>query len=185
MADLPNATITPTAIPPGPRRNTQASTRLLHEWAQMQPWDAQPTYELRLGPTVTTTDGAPLTPQLEAMLRNRNWYADLVGSLSGELTVVEAKVVADFASIGQLEGYLTLVPSTPALRPFLNKPIRAVLLVAAADSAVTQQAINKGIRVEVFTPQWVQEYLTQKHFRRRSFAQAEAVAPSETPEDGS
>lgn len=173
MSDDGTPQITPSAIPPGPRRATMASTRLLHEWALTQPWDAQPVYELRLGPTQQSVNGAPLTPAIEAMLRNANWYADLVGTQQGELWVVEAKVVANFAAIGQLEGYVSLVPSTPSLHQFLNKPVRPVLLVGVSDSVVAQLAQNKGIRLIVFSPDWINEYLTAKHFRRRSFARVE------------
>lgn len=173
MSDDQGATINPTPIPPGPRRNVQASTRLLHEWAVMQAWDEQPTYELRLGPTVMSTNGLALTPQLEAMLRNANWYADLVGPSQGVLLVVEAKVVSNPGAIGQLQHYVDLVPSTPKLARFLNRPIVPVLLVAVDDSVIHQTAINKGIRVEVFSPPWIQEYLQAKHFRRRFSSSSE------------
>lgn len=167
MADDEKVTISPTAITPGPRRATQASTRLLHEWAVMQPWDQQPFYELRLGQTKQHTNGLALTPELEEMLRNSNWYADLVGPSQGVLLVIEAKIVASPAAIGQLEHYVQLVWSTPKLREFLNRPIVPVLLCAVDDSMIHQSAMNKGIRIEVFSPPWIQEYLKTKHFRRR------------------
>ncbi len=178
MADDQTPTITPTAIPPGPRRSTYNSTRLLHEWAQSQPWESMPTYELRLGPTVGSTNGLVLSPDLEAMVRTRNWYADLVGPLPGSLAVVEAKMMIDFASLGQLEGYVKLVPSTPSLRPWLNRPIRPIIVCAVDDATVRQVAINKGITVEVFSPAWVADYLRQKQFRRR-FSTPEGGASGE------
>lgn len=167
MADDQSAQITPTPIPPGPRRNVQASTRLLHEWAAMQPWDSPPVYELRLGPTVMTTNGLELTPKLEAMIRVRNRYADLVGVSGGTLLIIEAKVVIDDASLGQIEGYLALVSSTPALKKYLTLPMCGVLLAALDDSLVRQRALQKGIRVEIYSPSWVQDYLTAKYYRRR------------------
>lgn len=174
MSEDSTPQITPTPIAPGTRRATLASTRLLHEWSATQPWDAQPIYELRLGPTVQSVNGAPITPAIEAMLRNANYYADLVGTQQGELWVVEAKVVASFGSLGQLEGYVSLVPSTPSLHQFLNKPVRPVLLAGVSDSGVAQLALNKGIRLMIYSPNWINEYLTAKHFRRRSFARVES-----------
>lgn len=170
MADDAPPTITPTAISPGPRRTTLNSTRLLHEWAVMQPWEEQPCYELRLGPTIGATNGLALTPETEAMVRTRNWYADLVGPLPGALAVVEAKMVIDNAAVGQLEGYVKLISSTPKLKNWLNRPIRPILLAAVDDSMVRQHAQQKGILVEIFSPPWTQAYLTQKYFRRRAVA---------------
>ncbi len=167
MANDPNLTITPQPIPDGTRRNTQASTRLLHEWAQMQPWESPPSYELRLGPTTQSVAGVQLSPAIEAMLRRSNWYADLVGLVPHELLVIEAKVVANPAAIGQLEFYVTLISSTPALRNYLDRLIVPVLLVAVDDDAIHQWALSKGIRVATYAPSWIEDYLTQKHFRRR------------------
>jgi hypothetical protein len=170
MADEQSSQITPTPIPPGPRKNVQASTMLLHEWAQMQVWDSPPVYELRLGPTVMSTNGLPLTPKLENMLRVANRYADLVGPSQGRLLVVEAKVVADTAALGQLEGYRSLVPTTPALQQYRSLPIVAVLLCAVRDSLVDQMAQQKAIAVDVYSPAWIQEYLTAKYYKRRFVA---------------
>ena len=180
MANDENLTITPQPIPDGTRRNTQASTRLLHEWAQMQPWESPPSYELRLGPTTQSVSGVQLTPAIEAMLRRANWYADLIGLVPHELLVVEAKVVANPAAIGQLEFYRTLISSTPALRSYLDRLIVPVLLVAVDDDAIHQWALSKGIRVAVYSPTWIENYLIQKHFRRRQLnAGNAAVAAGE------
>lgn len=164
----------PQSIPAGSRRATQASTLLLHEWAKMQPWDLPPIYELRLGPTTQNVPGIQLTPAIEAMLRRANWYADLVGMVGHELWVVEAKVVATPAAVGQLEFYRTLITSTPELGQWRDRLIVPILLVAVDDDAVHQFALGKGIRVEQFAPAWVENYLVQKHFRRRQINRVQA-----------
>lgn len=167
MENDPNLQIVPQPIPDGTRRNTQASTRLLHEWAQMQPWESPPSYELRLGPTTGSVSGVPLSPALEAMLRRRNHYADLVGLVPHELLVIEAKVVIDAAAIGQLEWYMSLISSTPALRNYLDRLIVPVLLVAVDDEQMRMWALGKGIRVVTYAPSWIENYLVQKYYRRR------------------
>lgn len=169
MPDLP-AAITPGGIPDGPRRRTQASTRLLHEWSGFQPWIVPPTYELRLGPTPLTTPGVVLTPALEAQLRVSNSYADLIGITETEIQVVEAKVVATSGAISQLEEYLTYLPLTPILREYAGRSIVGVLLWAV-DKAVPHQMANaRGLRVIIYTPSWIQDYLNQKWFRPRTVA---------------
>jgi len=166
-------TITPTPIPPGRRRAIQASTTLLHEWAATQPWVAGPWYELRLGPTRMFSPYAQLTPQIEAMLRRSNWYADLVGVTATEVQVIEAKVVITPAAIGQLEHYVALVPGTEALRPYASRHVVPVLLVGVDDDVIHQMAVNKGIRVIVSSPSWLQEYLLSRYFRRRQLNRAD------------
>ena len=159
-------TITPGGIPDGPRRRTQASTRLLHEWSIMQPWDAPPIYELRICPTTLRTYNEVLTPAVEAMLRVFNRYADMVGITPTEIQVIESKVVLDPGAIGQLEYYLDLMPGTPLVREWPGRRIQGVLLAAVDDPIIHQRATARGIRVNIFTPPWVNDYLQTKYFRR-------------------
>ena len=168
------AEIKVTPIGDGPRRRAQVSTALLHEWAMMQPWDQPPIYELRLGPTVQTTVDVPLTPQLEAMLRRNNWYADLVGVMPGAIWVVESKVDPNPSAVGQALFYSRLVMQTPQLRPLVNRPIQPVVLFASHDEEVDSFAQSLGVLVEVFTPSWYPEYLTTKRFSLRQMNQSQA-----------
>ena len=157
-----------TPIGEGPRRLTLQSTRLLHEWANVQPWDVAPIYELRLGPTVLSAHAPVLTPKIEAMLRVFNRYADLVGIIGQEILVVEAKMVPEAGAISQLQHYIDLLPLTPLLREHRDKRVQGVLLFAVDDPVITQRAHLSGFRVEIFTPPWANEYLELKYFRRRS-----------------
>ena len=169
------ATFNPGGVPDGTRRRIQASTRLLHEWSIMQPWDAPPIYELRIGPTPLVATSAAITPAIERMLRNFNRYADMIGVTPTELQVIEAKMVADPGAISQLQHYVDLVHTTPQLAPYTSRRVQGVLLFAVADPIVTQRAQQAGLRVIIFTPAWTQEYLNLKYFRRQS------VIPSVTP----
>jgi len=160
-------TFTPGGVPDGPRRRTQASTRLLHEWSVMQPWDVPPMYELRLGPTPLSANAPNITANVEAMLRVFNRYADMVGITPTEIQVIEAKVVADPGAVSQLQHYVDLVHTTPLVRQYAPRSVQGVLLFAVNDPIVTQRANSVGIRVEIFTPDWVQDYLNLKYFRRQ------------------
>jgi hypothetical protein len=159
--------MTPEGIPDGPRRRTNASTKLLHEWAQIRYPQVQPIYELRLGPTAKHLVGVAVSPELEAMLRVSNWYADAVFLLPNELLVVESKVDPDPAAIGQVLFYRRLMFETPALAGKTHLPVAAAVLFAEDDEVITPFARDLGVRVEIYTPQWIADYLVQRQFRRR------------------
>lgn len=157
----------PGGVPDGVRRRTPASTRLLHEWSVMQPWVAPPSYELRLGPTPLTTPLSGLTAGMEALLRNSNRYADMVGITAKEIQVIEAKMIADPGAVSQVLHYRDLVYATPLLKEYSGRVVQPVLLWAVDDAIVHQTAVRQGIRVIVFTPSWVQEYLQRSFLRGR------------------
>jgi len=159
-------TFTPGGVPPGPRRLTQASTRLLHEWSLTQTFEAGPWYELRLGPTPLSVAAPVVTPEIDGMLRRANRYADLVGITPKEIQVVEAKMVAEPGAISQLEHYIDLVHTTPYIQQYPGRVVQGVLLFAVGDAIITQRAHARGLRVVVWTPAWTQDYLAQKYYRR-------------------
>ena len=155
----------PGGVPDGVRRRTPASTRLLHEWSVMQPWVVPPIYELRLGPTPLTADAPSLTPGMQALLRNSNRYADMLGITDREIQVIEAKMIADPGAVSQVLHYRDLVYQTALLRQYTTRVVQPVLLWAVDDAIVHQTAVRQGIRVIVFTPSWVMDYLN-KNFKR-------------------
>ena len=137
----------------------------------MQPWIVPPDYELRLGPTPLVADSPSLTPGMHALLRNSNRYADMVGITAKEIQVVEAKMIADPGAPSQVLHYRDLVYATPLLRQYTSRVVQPVLLWAVDDAIVHQTAVRQGIRVIVFTPLWVNEYLQRSFLRgRRSLA---------------
>lgn len=157
------SSITPTPISAGVRRSRFASTRLLHEWASMQLWDAGPWYELRLGPTPQVANGVYVSPQYARMLAVFNRYADLVGIAQGEIRVVEAKMHFDPGAISQVDLYRDLVLTTPLIQQYPNRVVTPIILVAIDDPIVHQKATAAGIRVELFTPPWVNDWLQRRY----------------------
>jgi hypothetical protein len=160
----------PEPIPLGTRRRTPASTMLLHEWVSAKYPLAQVFYELRLGPTQKLVSGVSLSPALETMLRNSNWYADAIVVTPAEGLVVEAKVDPDSGAIGQALFYRTLIMSTPAMQPYLHMQFNPVVLFAEDDTTMTPWARSLGVRVEIYTPTWIETYLVNRQFRNRSAA---------------
>jgi len=163
-------TITPTAIPDGARRRVPASTRMLHEWAKLTHANDQIFYELKLGPTAQHVIGKLDDPKLVNMLRVTNWYADATIVTENEILVVEAAVAPNPGKISQLEHYRDLVLDTPLLKDYPSRALGMVLLFGFGDSAIVPRAQLRGIRVEIFTPAWLHEYLITRNFHKRYFA---------------
>jgi hypothetical protein len=141
---------------------------LLQEWVSAKYAGAQVFYELRLGPTSKSLVGVQVSPALEAMLRVANWYADAVVVTPAEVLVIEAKVDPNPGAVGQVLFYRTLIYSTPALQAFTTMPVTPVVLFAEDDSGVTPFARGLGVRVEIYTPAWIAQYLDTRQFRNRS-----------------
>src|SRR5262249_46155948 len=162
-----DAVYRPGGIPEGKRATKFASTRLLKEWSALQPWQEPPIYELRLGPTPLSPNVDVLTPQVEAMLRVFNRYADLVGITDQEIQVVEAKIFPDPGAISQVKHYETLIHSTPLLRQYPGRIVQPVILVALSDPIMAQAAAAQGIRWIVYTPAWVSGYVQTRYTARK------------------
>ena len=162
----PEITVTP--IPDGPRRRIQASTQLLHDWITLAHPNAWVKYEMRLGPTPLSIPGYPVTPQTEAMLRRANMYADAVIIEPGAVTVVEAAVVGYPGKISQLRAYAALIMNTPELAPYIARQLIEMHLWAVDSEIAHQMAVAHGQQVTIYTPPWIENYLSEKYWRRGS-----------------
>jgi len=149
---------------------------LLREWAAIKYPGVLLREQLRLGPTAASLPGVTVSPALEAALRVENWYADGLMILPTSILMIEAKVMAVPAAVGQVLFYKRLASTTPELAPYANLPVIPVVLYAELDSTVSLFAQQLGCRVEVYTPKWIADYLTQVQFRRRSSVQGAATA---------
>jgi hypothetical protein len=158
------AQIVQTPIPPGARSRIQSSTRLLSEWLALYHTGDLVWYQLRLGPTAQTTPGVQLDPALERMMRRRNLYADAVVVTPTAIEVVEAKVVATPSALSQVRTYAGLVGATPELKPYGHRPIIPIVVFATDDPIVRQEAAALGVRVVVYTPTWIGEYLASRYY---------------------
>ena len=122
-------------------------------------------WNFRLGPTPQTVVNVQVTPQLEAMLRRFNLYADAISISPTTIEVIEAKVVADSGAISQVETYMDLVPSTPALKSYTGRTVSGSVVFGTDSAIVRQKAVRNGLGYYVFTPPWIEEYLTTRYYR--------------------
>ena len=169
------ATRSPVSVP-GPTGRRPWSTILLREWAAAKYPADRLNEQVRLGPTSSQLSGVAVSPALEAMLRVNNWYADGLIIRSTEVLLIESKMRANPSAVGQVLFYMRLGFSTPALQAAMSIPFIPVVLFAEDDHAVRLFAQQLGCRVEIYTPTWIADYLTQVQFRNRATAPRSAPA---------
>ena len=160
----------PVLIYTDPRyRNGQlvAESQLLSEWLALRYPGVHSLGRLRLGPTAAVVSGVDLTPAQQAMLSVLNWYADAVILAPGEQLVVEAKVAAKPAAVGEVLFYMRLLSQTPELIGRLGVRFQPVVLFGEDDRAVGDFARSMGVRVEIHVPAWLPAYLMRVQFRGR------------------
>jgi hypothetical protein len=165
-ANVPIITRSPVAVP-GKTGRTPWSTILLQDWAALKYPQYHLYEQMRLGPTSSTLVGVNVSPALEAMLRVNNWYADGVIALPNEVLFVESKMQSTPGAISQVKFYVREGMRTPALQNLMAIPFIPVVLFAESDNDVNMFARQEGVRVEIYTPSWISDYLTQVQFRNR------------------
>ncbi len=153
----------------------QRERRLLAEWlARRYPHD-RVQQQVRLGAITPTIGTDGLSPGELAALGVFRRYADALIFLADRLILVEASIPPHPGYISQLALYRHLLPLTPELIAFRALPVEMVYLVAIEDPVVTALARDAGIKVEVFRPAWVLDYLAERAGRRGRGVGLEAV----------
>lgn len=86
---------------------------------------------------------------------------DLLCYFGTSLLLIEAKIFRIVDGAAKLSVYKALVPTTPELAPYLDRPVRMRLVVPW--NSVQTQAIadSQGIEVDIFRPSWVDQYVEQ------------------------
>src|SRR5215469_1998224 len=157
----------PVAVP-GPNGRKPWSTMLLREWANARYPGVALLEQFRLGPTSSELNGRTVSPAMQRMLSVYNWYADGVLVLDDQVLCIEAKIRATPSAVSQVEFYLHQMIRTPAMQQYMNRPFVPMVLWAIDDPAVSTYARNRGVRVEVYTPSWIEGYLTLSLYRTRA-----------------
>ena len=88
----------------------------------------------------------------------RRW-ADAVVIMPDRIVLIEGKILPVPGVISQLKLYEELLPKTRELAEFKDLPIEKLLLCALEDRLISDLARREGIRVVIFYPVWIDEYL--------------------------
>jgi hypothetical protein len=96
----------------------------------------------------------------------RRW-ADAIVITPTTLILIEASILPDPGKISQLQLYERLLKLTPEYSEYMNRDIRKELVVAIEDPVLIQLAREQNIRVVVFTPDWISDYISTLAGRER------------------
>jgi len=87
--------------------------------------------------------------------------ADAVVIRPTRLIVAEAKIFRPRDGVGDLLVYKPLVPLTPELADYKDLPVELVLVVPLVTNVVREMASASGIRVDIFSPAWVADFIEE------------------------
>ncbi len=150
-----------------PRPYLERETRLLAEWALATFPAAHVRTRVRLGALDSSLDDSHLTEaELRALGVHRRWV-DMLVIEPDLLHLVEGKIVSTPGALEQLDLYQLLLPHTPELTELRSLAVERDLVIAVEDPVVTALAEARGIKVHVYHPPWVDEYLAQLAANKR------------------
>ena len=113
---------------------------------------------VRLGTWEPKAEELRLTESELRMLGSFRRWADALAITADEMVLIEGALRPDTGEASKLEIYARLVPSTPELQDYLNRPLRLELVYAIGDAVVIQYCRERGIRCVEFRPAWLEEY---------------------------
>ena len=96
----------------------------------------------------------------------RRW-ADALVIQPDRLILIEAKIRPQPGVISQLQLYARLVPNTPELQEYLDRPLEMLLLYAIRDDLLIAMAREAGIKSRYYKPAWIDEYIAELYPRER------------------
>ena len=143
-------------------------TRLLSEWVAKNYPNDRAMYRVRLGrppswAAPSIAEGAP--PEIYKIYQR---WADAIIIREKELILVEAKIRPAPGVISQINLYAQLLPKTAEMAQFMDRPIRKIILMAMRDPEVEELAAVDGIEIQIYSPDWVNDYLKEiRKYRER------------------
>jgi len=115
-------------------------------------------YNMAVGPAPEALYSMHPEIPLDHFRRWRFWV-DAVVILRDKMVLLEGKIRKPAEGLGQLLLYKALLPQTPELSPYAALPVEMLLVTPRPDPRVIGVAASLGIKIEIYTKDWVQEYL--------------------------
>jgi len=165
-------------MPKRPYRPVES--RLVSEWVYATFPQAHVIFRAYLGAfDAALQDAAKSEAELRALGVWRR-YADALVALPDEVHLVEAKVRGTPGVLEQLDLYARLFPLSPDYQHLLGRTVVRDLVWAIADPVIEGMARERGIRVHLFHPPWVDEYLATLRPRDRTPTLPGGLKPGES-----
>jgi len=141
--------------------------RLLSEFLAEHYQGVEYRTRIRLGKIQPRLDGKYITEEERLNLGTFRRWADALVILPDRLILIEAKIRPQPGVISQLQLYKRLLPNTPELQRFRDRPLEMLLVYAIRDDLLISMAREEGIRCIQYRPAWVDEYLKELYPRER------------------
>ena len=142
-------------------KTQQRQVRLTAEWMMQRYPQGGYTLNAWLGPSLP---GLVEAVGLERALRESAPWRPRVDALAveaGKVVLVEAEIRQPRNAVGHLLVYRSLVSRTPELAEHQGKPVEMVLLTPWSNGTIDAMSRENGIRVEVYNPPWVADYVAE------------------------
>lgn len=137
------------------RQNQQREWKLLSWWLAQNHSHAEHIWmQARVGPSGTIPN-LKYTPEIEAMARVRNRWADAVYIEDGAISLVEAKMKPDPGVFSILIHYARNLRRDPYFSQFNNLPLHLIALMAQDDPSLAEEAPWYGVQWVVYHPPWL------------------------------
>lgn len=119
--------------------------------------------------------GQPLGPIPEAVIRQygpdraraifRPWRpeVDIAAFPTDRLIIAEVKIFKILDGFSKLLQYRALVPDTPELSAYKNKPIEARMVVPWVPEWLPGRARQENVVIDVYKPDWIDGYVADMH----------------------
>lgn len=149
------------------RQRLQVETRLVGEYLAERYPDARTFQRCRIGPL---PPGLPTAGLSEAETRTlwvwRRWV-DAIAVVDHRVILIEAGLLPDLGDISKLVGYMRMFRGSPDWQEYRDWPLEGELVWAVDDPVGRRLALDAGLRVVLFHPAWVDEYLATLAARHR------------------
>jgi hypothetical protein len=121
----------------------------------------------RLGAIAPHLDGVELSAGELRSLGVWRRYPDAVVLMPGRAVIIEASLKPDPGKISLIELYARLFPLTPEFGEYASLPTEKLLVFGVHDHILEAMARDHGVRVEVYQPQWILDWLESLRPRDR------------------
>ena len=142
--------------------------RLVSEWIAREYPDRPYRTNVRLGSLHPRLKGKFLSESELRMAGVFRRWADALVFLDDRIILIEGAIRPQPGDISVLRLYKRLIPNTPDLAEYSNLPVEMVLLCSIPDPVLVELAREDGIRVVVYRPKWIEEYMEVLYPRERT-----------------
>jgi len=149
------------------RKYTIVHEQYLLEWLMKNYPAGSWKTNVRLGAVSPELVERTVTDSERRALKLWTFQADAVVFLPDKIVIVEALVRPEWWKIEQLIEYERAFRSTPEYAKFADLPIEKVLLTTVDSPYHRAMAEERGIRVVLYQPAWLETYMQQYGIRRR------------------